>query len=140
MRVALGREDRNRVRSALHDGLRAVGRLDRVTVIGGDAVDQLAVRIDVSPLGYPWVLNDAGVVYIWTGKTFRLIPQPRLANDIAVGVNGKTMVSIKTGGTAIWTGAGWTQDRSKEKLTNIAVDNRNDPWGTTARNQIWAMR
>ncbi|MDP1613754.1 MAG: hypothetical protein Q8M11_22055 [Sulfuritalea sp.] len=63
-----------------------------------------AVRIDLDPQGNPWVVNNAGKAFRWTGTAWVGLPGDN-AQDIGVGANGTAWMvggAKVPGGFSIW--------------------------------------
>ncbi|GGH17631.1 hypothetical protein GCM10007352_27880 [Mucilaginibacter phyllosphaerae] len=91
-----------------------------------------AVRVAVSPLGMPWVVNKAHKILKYNGTGWDELPG--LATDIAIGANGSvftigTIEVSPTGGNNImrWTGTAW-EDMLDCAGTRIAVTPAGIPW------------
>lgn len=88
-----------------------------------------AVRIDVDPQGYAWIVNDRGEIFRFSGAGWNKLPG--LAKDVGVGANGAVW-AIGTGQVAggfevfRWTGNNWV--RMPGGALRIDVDPQGNPW------------
>ncbi len=67
-----------------------------------DRIPGGAVRIDVDDTGSPWVVNDAGGIYKWTGNRWQMLPGR--GTDIAVGGGSQWVIGTDSvhGGHGIY--------------------------------------
>ncbi len=85
------------------------------------------VRIAAEPNGNPWVVNDRGEIFRWTGSAFTRVDG--CAKDIAIGKDGIPWVigcSAVTGGFEVfrWTGNGWGKVPGAGVALSIGGDNQ----------------
>ncbi len=96
-------------------------------------------RIDVGPLGRPWVVNASGE--IWRGNaggTYDLLPGQ--ANDIGVGADGTVYIIgayAVHGGFRVfkWNGSNW--DATVGSGQRIDVSPQGIPWIVNSLGEIW---
>lgn len=100
-------------------------------------VSGAGVRIDVGPSGSPWVVNDRGGIYRFTGGSWR--EMPGLARDVGIGANGDVWV-IGTrradGGYEVyrWDGSEWSRVPGGALWVSVAPDGQ--PWVVNDRGAI----
>ena len=88
-----------------------------------------AVRLDVTPEGYAWVVNDKGEIWRHDGRAWNRVPG--IAKDIGIGANGAVWV-IGAGATAggfeifRWNNGNW--QKMPGGGTRIDVDPQGNAW------------
>jgi hypothetical protein len=98
------------------------------------------MSIAVDPSGNPWVTNNDGFIYRWTGTAWAA--QPGCAVDVGIGANGQTWVvgcTPANGGFAIysWNGSDWVNQPGG--AFSIAVDPSGaHPWVTNDEGFIYS--
>lgn len=105
-----------------------------------------AVRIDVGPDGKPWVVNNAGQIFRWTGTAWELKPGEN-AQDIGVGANGDVWYiggekaeggyRIYRWNPAIAAANKWEQKGPLASAMRIDVDPNGNAWIVNNANNIF---
>jgi hypothetical protein len=100
-------------------------------------------HLAVSPEGYPWVANNAGVVFYWNGSSFQVAPGNACASWIGVGAGGSYGAPWILGcqveqnnnyGIYQLQGSTWVQQPGE--ATRIAVG-PNGPWVINAAGNVF---
>jgi hypothetical protein len=100
-----------------------------------------ALRIDLDPNGNPWVVNNAGQIFRWTGSAWVLLPGEK-AQDIGVGANGTAWYvggAKVAGGYSVfrWNAAANKWDAMPGGGVRIDVDPQGNAWMVNDANQIF---
>lgn len=99
-----------------------------------------AVRVDVDPLGRPWIINDEHEIYLLDRGYWKRMPGA--AHDIGIGADGSVWVvgvTERRGGYVIYTlgSRGWI--RVEGLAVRIDVDPDGVPWVINADDQIYRL-
>ena len=98
-----------------------------------------ATRVAADPAGNPWVINQQGNIFRYSGSSF--VQQPGLASDIAIGADGSVFV-IGTGpcnasGCTVYKFDGSRFIPYPGTGVRIAVDPSGNPWIVNSAKQIF---
>ena len=127
----------------------AVWITGREKVFGGYEIEQWtgsgfkkapggAVRIDVGPWGYPWVVNSFDDIYKWENNNWTKITGK--AKDIGIGANGSVWIigtDAVLGGFGIykWNGASFTKIDGGAVRIDVGPDG--NPWVVNSDGNIY---
>ena len=97
-----------------------------------------AVRIDVSPWGYPWVVNSFDDIYKWENNNWTKIPGK--AKDIGIGADGSVWIvgnDAVLGGFGIykWNGSSFTKIDGGAVRIDVGPDG--NPWVVNSDGNIY---
>jgi len=115
----------------------------RLSVKGWEQIeiDGGAIRIDVDPLGNPWVVDNDGNIFRRSGAEWEQIDGE--ATDIGIGADGSVWIigtSEVNGGYGVYrlSVKGWEQIDGG--AVQISVDNRGTPWVVDLEDYIYVWK
>lgn len=101
---------------------------------GAFAVPGGALRIDVDPLGNPWIVNFYHEIYRWVDGYWQRIPGEAL--DVGIGADGSVWVASYEG-VYLWNGLGWINYGGSG--SRIDVGPNGQPWVVGMSDHIYTL-
>ncbi|WP_417793855.1 tectonin domain-containing protein [Terasakiella pusilla] len=98
------------------------------------------MRIDVSPDGTPWVINQSGEVFKKINDRWSHEEAAPKAQDIAISANGTILIVGQDGHLYISRGNQWAQLAHVAKIKRASVDGKGTVWAITEENLIYRQK